>query len=64
MKNIEIIKLDNQGRGISYTDNKITFIKKALPKDIVDIKIIKEYKKYKEAQIKKSFKKKTTMSLF
>lgn len=51
MKNIEIIKLDNQGRGISYTDNKITFIKKALPKDIVDIKIIKEYKKYKEAQI-------------
>ena len=51
MKDIKIIKLDNQGRGIAYIDNIITFVRKALPNEIVDIEIVKEKKKYKEAKI-------------
>lgn len=39
-------KLDHFGRGIAYVNNKITFIENALPEEIIDIKIIKETKKY------------------
>ena len=43
---IEIVKLDDQGRGIGYVNNKITFIDNSLIGEIVDIEIIKETKKY------------------
>ena len=49
--NIEIIKLDDETRGIAYIDNKITFIDNALPGEIVDIEITKETKKYNEGKV-------------
>ncbi len=49
---VTIEKLDNFGRGIAYWNNKITFVEKALPKEVVDIEIVTEKKKYLEAIIK------------
>lgn len=46
---VEILKLDNLGRGICYLDNKITFVSNALPKERVLIKLVKETSKYNEA---------------
>lgn len=43
---IKIEKLDNEGKGIGYVNNKIIFVPKTLPGDIVEIKIIKDNKKY------------------
>ena len=51
--NILIKNLDNFGRGISYINNKIVFIKNALPGEIVDIKITTSKKKYQEAIVTK-----------
>ena len=44
--NIEIVKLDDQGRGIGYIENKITFIPNTLINEIVDVEIIKDTSKY------------------
>lgn len=41
--------LDHKGRGITRIDNKITFVKNALPHEDVDIRIEKCRKKYNEA---------------
>lgn len=49
MDNVKIEKLDNEGRGICYINNKITFVFNALPNEIVNIKIVKETSKYNEA---------------
>lgn len=43
---LEIKKLDHNGRGISYLNDKIIFIENALPNEIVDIEITKETSKY------------------
>lgn len=51
-----IEKLDYYGRGISRVDNKVTFVSNTLPLEIVDIKTIKEKKKYNEAIVKKYLK--------
>ena len=48
---MEIIKFDHFGRGIGYINNKIIFVKRALPKEIVDIKITKEKSKFYEGKI-------------
>ncbi len=48
-KNIE--KLDNFGRGITFVDDKITFVPKALPGDVVDIEVTNKKSKYNEATI-------------
>lgn len=53
MNNLKIEKLDNFGRGICYVNDKITFVTDALPNEVVDIKITKEYKKYNEAIVTK-----------
>ena len=47
---VKIDKLDNLGRGITYINNKICFIPKVLPNEIVEIEITKENKKYYEAK--------------
>ena len=39
---VEIRKLDNFGRGITYVNDKICFVENTLPGEIVEIKIIKE----------------------
>lgn len=43
---VKIEKLDHFGRGIAFINGKICFVEKALPGEIVKIKIIKDTKKY------------------
>lgn len=44
-------KLDDFGRGIINVDNKICFVKNALPTEEININITKEKKKYLEANV-------------
>ena len=53
---IEVIKFDNLGRGIGYINNKIIFIPKTIPGDVVDVQITKENKNYYEGKIIKIIK--------
>ena len=53
---IEVIKFDNLGRGIGYINNKIIFIPKSVPGDILKIDIVKEKKNYLEGRIKEIIK--------
>ena len=53
---IEIESLDHYGRGISKINGKVTFIKNALPGEIIDIKVLKNKSKFDEADVKKYFK--------
>lgn len=48
---IEIVKFDNLGRGIGYINDKIVFIPKTVPGDIVNIDIIKDKKTYCEGRL-------------
>lgn len=48
---IKIEKLDNMGRGIGYINEKVIFIPKSLPGDVIDAKITKESKKYYEGKL-------------
>lgn len=54
--NLKIEKLDDFGRGITYIDGKVTFVKNAVIGDIVEVVITKSKKKYNEAIIKKVIK--------
>lgn len=54
---VKINKLDNLGQGIAYINDKVCFIKNALPGEIVDIEIKSDKKKYQKAEIKKINKK-------
>lgn len=56
MQHLEIIKLDEFGRGITYVDGKITFVLDAVVGDIVDIKLTKQKKNYNEAEVVKYVK--------
>lgn len=47
----KIEKMDNKGRGITFIDNKITFVPNTLPGEEVNIKIVKESKKYNEGEV-------------
>lgn len=48
---VVIDRLDHYGRGICNVDGKICFVKNALPKEEVEIEIIKEKKKYLEGKV-------------
>ena len=50
---VKIIDLDHKGNGIARIDNKIIFIPKCVPGDIVDIEVIKTHKKYDEGRVLK-----------
>ena len=54
---IKIEKLDHQGRGIGFINEKIVFVPFALPGDIVDIKITKDKKNFCEGSIIKYIEK-------
>ena len=56
MKRI-IEKLDDFGRGITYVNNKITFIPKCIKGDEVDFIITEEKKKYFLGKLNKIIKK-------
>lgn len=53
---IEVNSIDHNGRGIAKLNDKVVFINNALPGEIVEIKILKEKKKYIEADIDKLIK--------
>ena len=46
----KIERLDHQGRGITYINGKIAFVKDTLPGDEIELKIIKENSKLIEAE--------------
>ena len=48
---VKIEKMDHRGRGIGYHNGKITFVENALPDEEVEISIVKETAKYKEAAV-------------
>ena len=50
---VNILKFDHFGRGIGKINEKIVFVDKALPGEIVDVKITKTKKNYSEAKIDK-----------
>lgn len=54
---VEVVKLDNFGRGIAYTNDKICFIENALPNEVVEISIIEETSKYIGAKVDKYIEK-------
>ena len=51
-----ILKLDDQGRGICYVNNKITFVSHTLPNEEVDLELIKENSKYQIGKVKEIIK--------
>lgn len=48
---VEVIKFDNSGRGIGYLNDKIIFIPKTVPGDIVNVEIVLEKKNYLEGKL-------------
>ena len=54
---VKIEKYDDLGNGIATINNKICFVKRALPDEEVEIKIIKDKKDYQEGIIDKIIKK-------
>ena len=54
---LKIDSLDHKGRGIARENNKIVFVENALPYEIVEIKVLKDKKKYKEADVFRYIKK-------
>ena len=57
---VEIIRFDHQGRGIGLLNNKITFIKGAIPGEIVECTITNDKKNYQEGKIIKIIKESNT----
>lgn len=53
LKNIEVEKLDHQGRGIAFYQNKPLFIEGALIGETLDVKISESKKRYSKANIMK-----------
>lgn len=53
---IEITKMDHNGSGIGYINDKITFISKTVIGDICDIEITKKQKKYNCGKVTKIIK--------
>ncbi|MBE6156502.1 MAG: class I SAM-dependent RNA methyltransferase [Firmicutes bacterium] len=48
---VEIVKFDNQGRGIGYLNDKIIFIPKTVPGDIINVSITLEKKNHMEGRL-------------
>ena len=53
---VKILKYDHFGNGLGKLNEKIIFVKKALPDEVIDINIIKEKSKYIEGNISKIIK--------
>ncbi len=48
---VNILKFDHFGRGIAKVNEKIVFVEKALPSEIIDIDIVNSKNKYSEGKI-------------
>lgn len=49
---VKIIDMDHKGNGIAKVDNKVIFVPKSIPIDIVLVDIVKSHKKYDEGRIR------------
>ncbi len=58
-----IEKLDYEGRGIAHVQNKIVFIPRALPEEVVDIEITKDKKTFSFGKINKIIEKNKNRTL-
>ena len=47
----KIEKMDHKGRGITYDNNKITFVNNALPEEEITYKVTKSRSKFNEAEV-------------
>ncbi|MCP5078038.1 MAG: 23S rRNA (uracil(1939)-C(5))-methyltransferase RlmD [Psychromonas sp.] len=52
LKNVSVEKLDHQGRGIAFFQNKPLFIDGALDGEVVDVQVTESKKRYSKALIK------------
>ena len=50
---VKIERFDHQAKGIALVDNKVTFVPKTIPGDIVEVKITKEGKSFNQASLVK-----------
>lgn len=50
---VKIEKLDHFGNGISRVNDKVIFVKRALPSEVIDVKVVDDRKKYSFGEIKK-----------
>ena len=48
---VKIDKLSHEMRGIAKIDNKVTFVDKVIPNEVVNIRITKQKKKINEAKL-------------
>ena len=53
---VEITKFDHFGRGLAKNNDKVLFVDKALPSEIVDVVVTNDKKKYQEGRIVKIIK--------
>ena len=51
MYEVEIERMNHEGRGIGYINGKVTFIKNALPEEVVVCEVLEEKKNYNVAQV-------------
>lgn len=49
---VKIIDMDHKGNGIAKVDNKVIFVPKSIPSDIVLVDIVKIHKKYDEGKVR------------
>lgn len=50
---VKIKEMDHLGQGITFVDEKITFVPKTVPSDVCDIAISKEYAKYNKGVVRR-----------
>ncbi len=55
-ENVEIIDIADKGKGIAKVDELVIFVNQVVPGDIVDVKIVKQKRNYKEAAVIKFHK--------
>lgn len=51
LKNIPVVDIAEEGKGIGKSDEMVIFIDKAVPGDVVDVEVMKRKKKFYEARI-------------
>ncbi|MBB6500890.1 23S rRNA (uracil(1939)-C(5))-methyltransferase RlmD [Pedobacter cryoconitis] len=53
LENLSIIDIAEEGKGVAKADELVVFVDKAVPGDIVDVKVVKKKKNFAEAVIEK-----------
>jgi 23S rRNA (uracil1939-C5)-methyltransferase len=51
LSNLHIVDIAEEGKGVAKSDDLVVFVEKAVPGDIVNVRLVKKKKKYAEAVI-------------